>query len=382
MIKYRKAAAVAVVLLLLTAVASASELFSVPTESAATVGDFYAEAAILYNKNTAETVFERNADARLPIASTTKIMTAIVAIENSPLDSIVTVSHEAVGVEGSSIYLEVGEKMVLKDMLYALMLESANDSAVAIAVHVAGSVEAFVGLMNDKAQLIGMDNTHFENPHGLSSDNHYSSARDMAKLFSYALDNPDFAAITASKNYRAPLKSEGYRYFSNHNRLLSMLDGCIGGKTGFTKNAGRCLVSGSVRDNICMICVTLDADDDWNIHKDLTEYGFSLYENRRIAAERQFVFNVPVVGGENDYVSVSNSEPLEVCVKKGSPPITHTVELFLFYYPPTAQGDEAGRIVFKQAGKYVGEVKLYFDNNVNIKPKKSFWERIFGKGIK
>lgn len=377
--KYRKITAVIGMALMLVLSATASEFVSSSVETTAGTTDFYADAAILYNKNTDEFLVERNADARLPIASTTKIMTAVVALENSPLDSVVTVSREAVGVEGSSVYLEAGEKMALKDMLYALMLESANDSAVAVAVHVAGSVEAFVGLMNDKARSLGMTNTHFENPHGLPCDNHYSSARDMAKLFSYALDNSDFAAITAAKNYKVPMNGEGYRYFSNHNRLLSTLEGCIGGKTGYTKAAGRCLVSGCERDNICMICVTLDAGDDWNIHKNLTEYGFSLYENRSVAKVGQYVFNVATVGGESDYVSVSNADALEVCVKKGSPPVTHTVELFLFYYPPIEKGTRAGRVVFKQGGKYVGEVELYFDNNVNIKPKKSFWEKIFGK---
>lgn len=365
--------------LILESVSMASEFVDAQMEIAVSLEDFYAGAAILYNKNTGEVVFSRNIDKRMPIASTTKIMTAIVALENSPIDSIVTVHKDAVGVEGSSIYLKAGEKMSLNDMLYALMLESANDSAVAIAIHVAGSVENFVNLMNAKADMLGMTNTNFENPHGLSSDNHYSSARDMAVLFSYALDNPVFAQITAAKNHKVPLKTEGYRYFSNHNRLLSMLDDCIGGKTGYTKNAGRCLVSASERDQVCMICVTLDAGDDWNIHKKLTEYGFSLYQSRKIASAGEFSFNVALVGAQEDYATVSNIDQLSVCVKKDSPPITHTVELFTFYYPPVKKGAQAGRIVFKHGGEYVGEVKLYFENDVNIKPKKSFFERIFGK---
>ncbi|MBE6689057.1 MAG: D-alanyl-D-alanine carboxypeptidase [Ruminococcaceae bacterium] len=343
------------------------------------VSSFYADAAVLYNKTTDEFIIARNADARLPIASTTKIMTALVALENSPADSIVTVHKDAVGVEGSSIYLEAGEKIPLRDMLYALMLESANDSAVAIAIHVAGSVEAFVGLMNDKAQALGMGNTHFENPHGLPHDNHYSSASDMARLFSHALDNADFAQITAAKSYKSPLKSDGYRYFSNHNRLLSLLDGCIGGKTGYTKKAGRCLVSGTARDDIYMICVTLNAGDDWNIHKELTEYGFSLYERRSVAENGEFSFNVPIVGGKTEYARVSNVQEISICSKKTSPPVTHTVELFIFYYPPVAKGEKAGRVVFRQGGEYIGEVDLYFEDDVNIKAPKSFWSRMLGK---
>ena len=158
-----------------------------------------------------------------------------------------------------------------------------------------------------------------------------------------------------------------------------MLDGCIGGKTGYTKNAGRCLVSATERDGIYMICVTLNAGDDWNIHKNMTEYGFSLYENRSAAKAGEFTFNVPVVGGDSDYVSVSNIDELNVCVKNGSVPITHTVELFIFYYPPVAKGEEAGKVVFKQGGKYVGEVKLYFDNDVSIKSQKKWWQKIFEK---
>lgn len=376
--KYRLITALLATLAAFITITFASE-FTGESVEVSGVGDFYAGAAVLYNKTTDEFIITRNADARMPIASTTKIMTAVVALENSPLDSVVTVHRDAVGVEGSSIYLEAGEQMPLRDMLYALMLESANDSAVAIAIHVAGSVEAFVGLMNEKAQALGMSNTHFENPHGLSSDNHYSSASDMAKLFSYALDNTDFAQITSAKSHKVPLKTDGYRYFSNHNRLLSLLDGCIGGKTGYTKNAGRCLVSGTARDGIYMICVTLNAGDDWNIHKDLTEYGYTLYENRSVAKRSEFTFNVPIVGGETEYVSVSNIDEIKICTKKNSPPVTHTVELFIFYYPPVAQGEKAGRVVFRQGGKYVGEVDLYFDNNVNIKKPAGFWKKIFGK---
>ena len=379
--KYCRVILVALALtLVFLASAGASDYTASMSEAvvSATEG-IYADAAVLYNRNTDEFVYSSNKDSRLPMASTTKIMTAIVALENSQIDSTVTMPKEAVGVEGSSVYLEAGEKMSLRDMLYALMLESANDAAEAIAIHTAGSVEAFVKLMNDKAQTLGLTNTHFENPHGLPDDNHYSSAGDMAKLFSYALDNPVFAEITAAKNHKVPLKSEGYRYFSNHNRLLGMIDGCIGGKTGYTKAAGRCLVSGTLRDGIYMICVTLNAGDDWNIHKRLTDYGYTLYENRRAAKAGEFSFKVPVPGGEVPYASVSNDEVLDICVKKSSVPITHTIELFTFYYPPVEAGDKAGRIVFRQNGKHVGEVGLYFENTVNIKPVKSFWERIFGK---
>jgi len=339
----------------------------------------YAGAIALYNKNTDEFLYASGENTRLPMASTTKIMTAVVALENSPVDSIVVMPPEAVGVEGSSVYLKAGERMTLLDMLYALMLESANDAAEAIAIHTAGSVEAFVGLMNDKAQILGLKDTHFENPHGLPQDGHYSSAKDMALLFSYAIDNPVFAEISGSKNRKVALDNDEYRYFSNHNRLLWSLDGCIGGKTGYTKTAGRCLVSGALRDGIYMICVTLNASDDWNVHKKLTEYGYTLVENRKAAHVGEFNYKVPIAGGEVPYASVSNNKSLELCVKKSSAPITHTIELFRFYYPPVNAGDRAGRVVFKQNGKYVGEVELYFENTVNIAPKKSFWERIFGK---
>lgn len=339
----------------------------------------YAGGAALYNKNTNEFLYCLNETTRLPMASTTKIMTAIVALENSPYDSIVEMPKEAVGVEGSSVYLKAGERMPLSDMLYALMLESANDAAEAIAIHTAGSVEAFVGLMNEKARILGMSDTHFENPHGLSADGHYSTARDMAILFSYAIDNPVFAQITGAKNHKSPLHENGYRYFSNHNRLLWSLDGCIGGKTGYTKAAGRCLVSCTERDGIYMICVTLNASDDWNIHKRLTEYGYTLVENRSVAVPSEFTYKVSVAGGEIPYATVTNRDSLNICVKRSSAPITHTIELFRFYYPPVKMGDKAGRIVFKQNGRCVGEVDLYFENTVNIAPKKSFWERIFGK---
>lgn len=189
------------------------------------------------------------------MASTTKIMTAIVAIENMPTDYIVTVPKEAVNIEGSSIYLYEGEKITCLDLLYGLMLESGNDAAAAIAIAVGGTMERFVMLMNEKARELGLKNTHFANPHGLSCEDHYTSAADLARITDYALGNQLFAEIVSTKRYTA---CEGSRYYVNHNRLLFSYDGMIGVKTGYTIASGRCLVTAARRNGRTLIAVTLN----------------------------------------------------------------------------------------------------------------------------
>ena len=197
-----------------------------------------ARSAILIAAETGEALFEKAADERLPMASTTKIMTALAAIESMPLDTVVTVPAGAVGVEGSSVYLEAGEKLTLEDLLYALLLASANDAATAIALTVSGSVEEFAALMNEKAAALGLSGTHFTNPHGLYDEEHYTTAADLAKLTAYALENEVFAKIVSTYKRTIPLNGDnGVRVLINHNRLLRMSDDVIGVKTGFTKKA-------------------------------------------------------------------------------------------------------------------------------------------------
>lgn len=257
-------------------------LLSTPLHANAEVS---AQAAILTELTSGRVLYSKNSDARLPMASTTKIMTALVALEKGAdrLDETIEISDAAAGVEGSSMYLEKGEKMTLRELLYGLMLPSGNDAAVAIAECIGGSVEDFVSMMNQKAEQLRLTNTHFANPNGLPDENHYSSARDMAKMTEDAMKNEVFAEIVKSKTYKIADEGKAYpRILTNHNKLLKMYEGCIGVKTGFTKAAGRCLVSSAERDGMTLICVTLNAPDDWNDHTNMLNYGFENYKLQKI----------------------------------------------------------------------------------------------------
>lgn len=242
-----------------------------------------ASGAILMEQHSGRVLFEYNAHEVHRIASITKVMTAIIAIESGKLEEEVIASKRAVYTEGSSIYLQVGEKMKLEDLLYGLMLRSGNDAAVAIAEHIGGSMEGFVFLMNQKAKEIGMLNTEFSNPHGLDhQENHYSTAYDMALLTRYAMQNETFRKISGTKVYKFQRES-GIQTWYNKNRLLTeKYRYSTGGKTGFTKRAGRTLISTASKGDMELIAVTLNAPDDWNDHINLFEYAFKTYKNYTI----------------------------------------------------------------------------------------------------
>lgn len=249
-----------------------------------------AENAVLIEQSTGRILFEKAAHEKQSIASITKIMTAIIAIESRKMDERATASREAVYTEGSSIYLEEGEKMTIKDLVYGLMLRSGNDAAVTIAEHIGGSVEGFVYLMNEKADWLGMTNTNFENPHGLDSEKHYSSAYDMALLMRYAMDNDIFREISGTERY----KSENRTYYwQNKNKLLTKYyEYCTGGKTGYTKKTGRTLVTTAKKNGMELIAVTLNAPDDWNDHIHMYEYGFDQYDLKSLSEEGKKYFNI------------------------------------------------------------------------------------------
>ena len=232
--------------------------------------------------NSGRILYETSKDLPLPMASTTKILTALVVIENMDPAQIVTVPSEACGIEGSSLYLQAGEQLSVRDLLYALMLRSANDCAAALAIACSGSIEAFTQKMNELASSIGALDSHFENPHGLDGNEHYTTAHDLALIAAKALENPLFCDIVSTKSYTVDAP-EGKRVLTNHNKLLWRYEGAIGVKTGFTKKCGRCLVGAAERDGVRMIAVTLKAGDDWNDHKALFDLGFGFVENRLLA---------------------------------------------------------------------------------------------------
>ncbi len=294
----------------------------------------------------------------MPMASTTKIMTCIIALEEKTLSDEVVIPKEAVGIEGSSVYLSKGEKLTLEDLLYALMLESANDAAVAIAIYVGGDVEHFAEQMNRKAADLGMNQTHYVNPHGLPADGHYSSALDLAKLMQYALKNEAFRQISATKSHQIPAVGSGYRYLSNHNKLLRLYQYCISGKTGYTREAGRCLVTAAEQNGKSLICVTLGAPNDWQNHMDLYEYGFSLYTYRTIVSSGEITHQIPVLGGVKQNVLIGNQDSVSMSLLEEDE-FQFRYEVPLFCFARIKAGDYLGDAVVIMNDSDLVRIPLY-----------------------
>ena len=337
-----------------------------------------AESAVLINAENGDIYFEKNAEKRLPMASTTKIMTALVAIENSKMQDTVIIDRRAVGVEGSSVYLTDGELLTMEDLLHCLLLASANDAAEAIALEIGGSIDSFAAMMNEKAHELGLKNTHFDNPHGLDSEAHYTTARDLAAITAYALKNPDFSRMVST--YKRNIECEvGTRYLINHNRLLKSYEGCIGVKTGFTKRSGRCLVSAAERDGMCLIAVTLNAPDDWNDHKRMFDHGFSSYHKLMLLGENQYSTSLPVVGGKEQTVLVRSTKSVEAILPSSVSIDDCRVDISLphFLYAPIEKGDIIGKASCFIDGKLIGEsdiIALYGAQKRVY--KKSLWQKI------
>ena len=334
-----------------------------------------AEKAIVTDAVSGRVIFSRNADQRSLIASTTKIMTALLVCEQCNVLDQMRIPREAVGIEGSSMYLKEGEVLTLQELLYGLMLSSGNDAAVALAIYCGGTVGGFVERMNDKARALGMTGTHFANPNGLDSPGHYATARDLAVLASYAMENPIFATTVSTKTV-----SVGQRFLRNHNKLLWMVDGADGVKTGFTKAAGRILVSSAVRNDRRLIAVTINAPNDWQDHKALLEEGFSRYSLQRVVTEGDRAGTLEVMGGETARVEVLAAKNYVYAIAPEERP-----QLVLpgpgFVYAPVTKGADAGFAYVMIEGKAVGKVPVVYGNTVEIKQneKRSFWDRIKGR---
>ena len=346
-------------------------LFAVPCYAQAP--EISAERAMLIETESGKILFEKNGSERGPMASTTKIMTALIAVESGDLSRTVTVSPEAVGVEGSSIYLKAEEQMTMEDLIYALMLQSANDAAAAIACEIAGSIEAFAQLMNRKAEELGLTDTHFTNPHGLDSDEHYTSAEDLARLSAYALKNPKFAEIVSTVKWIIPSENgEGSRVLINHNRLLRSYPDAIGVKTGFTKKSGRCLVSAAERNGIRLVAVTMNAPDDWNDHREMLDYGFDTLEIREIASVGDYVIAVDCAGGMKETIKATNSTALSLILKKDEAMNIRAVnELPRFVFAPVRRGQKLGEIVFYNGTEVLGAVDVIACENVEPEAKEN-----------
>lgn len=317
-----------------------------------------ASSAALYCPATGEFAFTQNADVRRGMASTTKIMTALVAIEQGDTAAEIVIPPEAVGVEGSSLYLKAGEKMTLRDLLYGLLLQSANDAAEAIAVAVGGSVEGFADLMNAKAAQMGLTDTHFTNPHGLADENHYTTARELAEIAAEAMRQPLFREICGSRRAAIPNGEVGKRYLVNHNRLLFTYAGAVGVKTGFTKATGRCLVSAAQRDGVELIAVTLGAPDDWRDHAAMLDYGFSAYERVTLAAAGQAFGVLPLLGGDEPDVEVCTPGEVSVVLPRTRGSIVERVVLNRPRFAPVYAADTVGRVIWLADGREIAAAPL------------------------
>ena len=337
-------------------------------------GAIAAEKAILVDGATGRVIYERNADTRSLIASTTKIMTALVVCEQCNVLDRMRIPKEAVGIEGSSMYLQEGEVLTVQELLYGLMLSSGNDAAVALAIYCGGTVEGFAEMMNDKARILGLNGTHFENPNGLDSPDHYSTARDLAVLAAYAMGNPIFAKTVSTRSVRV-----GNRCLTNHNKLLWQVAGADGVKTGYTKAAGRILVSSAVRDGRRLVAVTINDPDDWRDHAALLEEGFSRYRIQRLITAGEQAGALEVAGGEG-VVPILATADFDYPLAEGE-----KVEIVLpgtgFVYAPVAEGADAGFAHVTVDGKAVGKFPVVYGETVERiqeEEKKGFLKKLFG----
>ncbi len=277
--------------------------------------DCHGKAAVVMEWASETVLYEKNADEKLPQASTTKIMTALLVLESADLENKITVSASAAAVEGSQLGLTAGDVLSIRDLLYVLMLKSGNDAAEALAEGIGGSVSAFVASMNRRAKELGLNDTQFQNPHGLPAEGHYTTARDLARLTAKALENEEFCNIVSAKQAKLTYKN---MVISNSNKLLETCEGVFGVKTGFTKKAGRCLVTAAERKGVRLICVTLNDGNDWQDHAALYDECFPRISKEEIVPARGYGGIVPILGGEGD-ATVKNSLPLTCITIDGQP---------------------------------------------------------------
>lgn len=317
-------------------------------------GAISAECAILIDAQTGRVLYEKQAEEKSLIASATKIMTALVICEQTNVLDRVKIPKEAVGIEGSSMYLKEGEVLTVQELLYGLMLQSGNDAAVALAIYCGGTVEGFTELMNDKAHRLGMTQSHFANPNGLDSPGNYSTARDMAILTAYAMQNPIFAQTVSTKTITI-----GERCLRNHNKLLWQLEGANGVKTGYTKAAGRILISSVTRMGRQLIAVTFNAPDDWQDHKTLIEDGFFRFTVQQLVRQGQTLGQLELAGGQETSVDLIAAEDFSYSLAQGER-VTISLPEAGFAYAPVAEGQEAGFAHILVDGIAVAKVPLVY----------------------
>ena len=346
-----------------------------------------AQSAVVLTADTGTVLFEKDGHTPRPVASTTKIMTALLALEAAQEqgDPLVDITQEMVAVEGSSMGLQAGDSISLTGLAAGMLLASGNDAANAAALYLDASLESFAARMNQRAAVLGMEDTHFVTPSGLDGEDaqglaHLSTAYDMALLARAALEDQAFRQLCSSPSlaveFAEPVKRVTY---TNHNKLLAQYQGCVGVKTGFTKEAGRCLVSAAERDGALLIAVTLNAPNDWEDHAALLDYGFSQVEPYQLAGG-DVRLTVPVVGSPVEAVSLRGSNGGEVTLPLGQgAQVERVVRVPKFLYAPVEAGEQVGEICWYLEGQLLGSAPLTAAGAAPLQEKApSLWERLFG----
>lgn len=363
---------------LLTAAAAAC---GISTSAGAVPENISAVSAIVIEAETGTVLWEKNADERRAMASTTKIMTALLTIEAGDLDREFTVDPLAILVEGTSMGLREGDRVSRRDLLYGILLPSGNDAANAAAVSVAGSIGKFVEMMNLRALELGFCDTHFATPSGLDAEGHYTTARELAQLTAYAMQDETFREVVSCQSAKVEFGNPPYsRTLYNSNKMLKRYDGAVGVKTGFTDNARRCLVSAAERDGVTLIAVTLNAGDDWNDHAKMLDYGFT--QVRSYPLETGCGVRVSIAGTGRSVGVRAESAALALTPEQRSR-LTRTVYLPGFVYGTVNKGDRLGEIRFLLDGRVVKSCPLLADSTVEVPQEEpGFFSRILsGLGI-
>ena len=339
-----------------------------------------AKAAVVMDVKTGRVLFSKNPNEKLPMASTTKIMTTLVAVESGRLKETVKVSNKAAFTEGSSIYLKEGEEITVEELLFGIMLRSGNDASMAVAEHIGGNVEGFVEMMNAKAKEIGAFNTHFANPHGLDNPEHYTTAYDLALITSYALRNEKFAEIvkTKSKTISGPPDVEWNRSMKNKNKMLWEFEGGDGVKTGFTTKAGRCLVSSATRDNWQLCSVVLNCGPMWEESASILNYGFSNFSKQKVVDREEVYQQLKVVAGKQDLVELKPSFDFYM-------PISQEETDKLIFIPalkfnntaPIYKGSKAGELKIYIGSEYISSIDLVYCQSIESKDPLYHFRKIF-----
>lgn len=361
-----------------TVISAAASAFSAPVYAESEDLTVSAVSAVLINADTGTIVYGKNAFEQRAMASTTKIMTALLTAEAGDLDKRFTVDSYAIKVEGTSMGLKQGDVVTRRALMYGMLLPSGNDAANAAAVSVSGSIPAFAELMNRKAAELGLENTHFANPSGLDAQGHYTTAYDLARLAAAAMENTVFAEICRCSDAQVEFGNPPYlRWLSNSNKMLWQYEGCIGVKTGFTDNARRCLVTAAERNGVRLICVTLNAPNDWSDHRKMLDYGFEQVKSTEIVLPDPV--SVPVIGGYEQNVTLVLRETVKLALSEQESKAV-TVELYTepFLYAGFEAGCRAGTARIYLDGESVREVELVTAYGVQAQEQKlGFWQKLW-----